>query len=265
MRYLAIFLFLLASTAFAAEGSSGNEDSQNSEALYQKAEQLEWYRPNNMKEVDKLYEKAANAGNDSAKMMHAFSSLTLEDPQSKEFDRKMEELCSEMEKIANKWGKTEDPDQNFHLARYFALHLCKNRNPEKARALLEKSALAGNAKSQFYQGRRLAGKDDKASFEWFAKSADQGLPQALAYQGSLYLLGRGVKKDSAKGKELIEKALASGNPNACYQVAIWYLEGKAGLTQNEGKAQEILAGLAKDDYLPAIQVLKEIENSPRRE
>lgn len=257
-QFLMAFILVTVFVAPILSGTPGA--SANGDAIYQEAEKLEWYKPSNMKEVDGLYEKAAKAGSDAAKMMLNYNALFMADPDSQKFAGLAKRACADMAEIAKKWGESADAEQNFQLARYYALPFCKTRDVKKSRALLEKSANAGNAKAEFYMGRTLSRKDAKGAFEWFSKAASQGFPQAIANQGACYLSGKGVEKDEKKGMELIDKALASGSSNTLYEIAIWYLEGKSGLPKDTGKAREILEKLAKKDYEPALLPLSDIES-----
>lgn len=259
MRLSPFFMscFLIATPAFASEPD--HPAPSEAAALYQKAEKLEWREKNNMKEVDALYEQAAKAGSAAAKMMQAQTRLAMSDPKAKNFKKQSEQLCGEMAAIAKKWADTDDADQNFHLARYYALPMCQTRDLKKSRMLMQKAAEGGNAKAQYYMGHMLLKKDGKGAFDWLDKAAKQDFPQAMANQGACYLLGLDVEKNQKKGMELIDKALASGNPNACYDIAIWYLEGEGGLPKDMDKAREILTELAENGYEPAMLPLADIK------
>lgn len=259
MKLLPFLLVYLVISAPVIAAEPGHGKSADADSLYQKAEKLEWYTKNKMKEVDGLYEQAARAGSDAAKMMRGYNTLAMADPEAKNFKKRADQICDEMDAVAKKWADTEDADQNFHLARYYILRACKTRNLNKSRELMQKAAEAGNAKAQYYMGRMLLKKDGKAAFDWFSKAAKQEFPQAIANQGVCYLLGLDVEKNQKKGMALIDKALASGNPNACYDIAIWYLQGEAGLPQDLPKAREILTSLAKSGYEPAMLPLEDIK------
>ena len=61
--------------------------------------------------------------------------------------------------------------------------------------------------------------------DWYRKAADQNLPIAEYNLGRLYLGGRGVFKDTAKGQALLQKAADAGEPNAMVYVAEMYEKG----------------------------------------
>lgn len=264
MKILAITLLaaIMATPCVAADKSSlGSQDKagSSSDALYNQAEELEWYKENNMKDVDALYDKAAAAGSDKAFMARASTRLFMAPADSRK--QLANELCPKMAAIAKKWQANDkaDPDQIFHLARYYGLPWCKERDLKKVRKLLTESAEAGNVKSQYFMGRMLQDKDAKAAAAWYGKAAKAGFPQAIAHHGVCYLLGLDVKKDHEKGMELIKQALASKNPNALYDIAIWYLQGDYGLPADVDKAEKILKELVAMDYEQARLPLDDIQ------
>lgn len=254
MKILATLFFAL---CFAASGFAADGDE-----LYRQAEEREWRESNNMKDVDALYEKASQAGSEKAFMMRGYTRLAMADD-GKELAG---EICPKMAKLADKWAKSDKPDADglFHAARFFSLRWCREHDIGKTRALLEKSAELGNPKASYLMGRALSHKDGKAAYNWLKKAADAGLPQAMANQGVCCLLGLGVPKDKKKGMELIDKAYASGNPNTLYDIAIWYMQGNAGLPKDPGKAEEILQKLAAENYEPALAPLADLRKAKKK-
>ena len=238
---------------------SGANAAENGAEIYRQAEEGEWLGKANMKEVDELYRQAAEAGNPQAFLAQMRNRIAFADPEQQ--NRLAEKLCPEARKIMADWQDSKDADALFYMARYYGDGICENRDGKKARLLLKRAADAGSLKGQYFLGKFLLKKDEEQAFKLLARAADSGFPLAMALQGSCYLLGRGVKKDAQKGMELIDKALATGNSNAMYDVAIWYLEGSGGLAKNAGKAREILEELESRDYEPARAPLEELSNS----
>ncbi len=75
--------------------------------------------------------------------------------------------------------------------------------------LIENAATQGDRDAQNYLGDAYFysyKKDEKAVF-WYTKAAEQGLPEAQAMLGMLYLLGRGVTRNYAKARHYFEQAL----------------------------------------------------------
>ena len=57
---------------------------------------------------------------------------------------------------------------------------------------------------------------------WMKKSAEQGYPAAQFKLGKAYLLGEDVRKNKAKGEELILKAAEQGDIDAMTALAKCY-------------------------------------------
>lgn len=258
----ALFTLLCVVPCLAAQEEK--DTPKNGDEIYEQAEKLEWYLDNNMKEVDALYDKAIKAGSDKAFMATSNNRLFMADRDSEAQKKLIEELCPRMETVAKKFEKGRDPDQLFHVARYYSMPWCEKRDLKKTREYLTTSAEAGNIKAQYYMGRMLSKKDPAAAFGWYKKAAEVGFPQAIAQEGSCYLLGNGVEKNTKKGMELINKALASKNPNTMYDIAIWYLDGKGGLGKDLKKAESILKDLAARDYTLAYAPLREIQDARKK-
>lgn len=75
--------------------------------------------------------------------------------------------------------------------------------------LVENAATQGDRDAQNYLGDAYFysyKKDEKAAF-WYTKAAEQGVPEARAMLGMLYLLGRGVTRNYAKALHYFEQAL----------------------------------------------------------
>ena len=91
--------------------------------------------------------------------------------------------------------------------------------------LIENAATQGDRDAQNYLGDAYFysyKKDEKAAF-WYTKAAEQGLPEAQAMLGMLYLLGRGVTRDYAKARHYFEQALQGGELNVEVAVAQYWL------------------------------------------
>ena len=91
--------------------------------------------------------------------------------------------------------------------------------------LIENAATQGDRDAQNYLGDAYFysyKKDEKAAF-WYTKAAEQGLPEAQAMLGMLYLLGRGVTRNYAKARHYFEQALQGGELNVEAAVAQYWL------------------------------------------
>lgn len=72
-------------------------------------------------------------------------------------------------------------------------------------------ANAGSARAQYVLAWKYAtghntDKDDKESFRWLKKAADNGYEHAILRLGEYYMKGRGVKADVPRAIALLEKA-----------------------------------------------------------
>lgn len=243
----ALFFILLPLQGQSASGEEAREE------LYQNAEEGQWYSGADVKDIDALYKQAMEAGSEKAVMAAAVNRFYRDRAMKEESVRK---LCQQIAPIAARWEKGEaDADQLYHLAQYYGLSWCKERDLKKAQRRLAQSAEAGNAKAQYFMGRMIRDTLKKGACDWFRKAADAGLPQAIAALGSCYLLGHEVPKDAEKGMEYINRALGSQNINALFHVALCYLEGAEGLPRNTEEARRILEELVTREYEPAKSVL----------
>lgn len=243
----ALFYILLALQCQAAESAP------SAEALYQSAEDGQWYKGTNVKEIDALYEQAMASGSEKALMASAINRLYRTPGMQEESAR---EICQQMAPVVAKWEQEEtDADQLYHLAQYYGLPWCKERDLKKAQSLLALAAEKGNAKAQYFMGRMTQDSRKKGACDWFRKAADAGMPQAIASLGSCYLLGWETPKDREKGMEHINRALASQNINTLFHLALCYLQGAEGLPRDPEKARQILENLVVRDYAPAKSVL----------
>ena len=96
-------------------------------------------------------------------------------------------------------------------------------------------------------------KDEKAAF-WYTKAAEQGLPEAQAMLGMLYLLGRGVTRNYAKARHYFEQALQGGELNveaavAQYWLGQMYKEG-IGVPKDREKGEKLIRLAAINGYAP---------------
>lgn len=235
--------------------------AEDADALYKQAEEGEWYGKADMKEIDDLYSRAAEAGSPYAFMAAMRNRIAFADPERQ--NRLAEELCPKAREIVKKWQDEAKPapEALYYLASYHSDGICANRDIKKARTEIARAAEAGYAKAQFFMGKSLLKKDPEAAFKWISKAADAGFMLAVARQASCYLLGQGTGKDGKKADELVEKALASGNSNAIYDIAIGYLDGTDGFEKNTEKGRTILKGLAERGYEPATLALKALDES----
>ena len=122
--------------------------------------------------------------------------------------------------------------------------------------LVENAATQGDRDAQNYLGDAYFysyKKDEKAAF-WYTKAAEQGLPEAQAMLGMLYLLGRGVTRNYAKARHYFEQALQGGELNveaavAQYWLGQMYKEG-IGVPKDREKGKKMIHLAAINGYAP---------------
>ena len=111
---------------------------------------------------------------------------------------------------------------NILTEQLFENKIIGSRNPiDDAYEDLLIKANNGDSRAQYligcfyYYGRRVETNHSIAS-NWFTKSAEQNLVDALTILGYQYMHGDGVNKDIEKAIELLEKAQAQGSAYACF-------------------------------------------------
>ena len=96
---------------------------------------------------------------------------------------------------------------------------------------LNAAASAGNKVAQFQLG--LSYLEQGRTNEGVAlirKSANQNQPAAQYRLAKLYEIGEGVTQDSEMARQLTERAAANGNRIAMHDLALYYAEGRGGVT-----------------------------------
>lgn len=102
-------------------------------------------------------------------------------------------------------------------------------NPQARRKKEEflDEAQSGNPISQLNLGIILLSSKPKEAFKWVEQAAEQDLPPALSFLGSLYLSGIGVKKNLQKVKEIIERLEAIDPLLEQFLTALLHLMGNS--------------------------------------
>jgi TPR repeat protein len=119
-------------------------------------------------------------------------------------------------------------------------------------------AEGGDAEAEFQLGLRyITGKglkaDPKAGLKWLEKAASQGHSKAMLVIGSLYEDGdkeTGLTQDFNKAAEWYQKAAAKDLPEAQYQLALLYIQGK-GVKAAPEKAAEWFQKAALNGHAPS--------------
>ncbi len=107
---------------------------------------------------------------------------------------------------------------------------------------LRSYADVGNAIAQYNLGVRYAfgegiRQDHRKAFEWYQKSANQGVSQAQYNLGVMYDQGLSVRQDHRKAFEWYQKSANQQNSKAQYNLGVAYSMGE-GVRQNKATAKE---------------------------
>ena len=111
---------------------------------------------------------------------------------------------------------------------------------------------AMNCIGLFYREGRVAGKNLKASVEWFEKSADLGNAFGQFNLARALQDGAGVPKDEARAAELLDKAACCEGVEAVEAGGLALWQGRGGW---EGASTKAFRQFRADRMLPAIRAL----------
>jgi len=117
------------------------------------------------------------------------------------------------------------PDAQYHLGFLHHQSMRGARNPELVARLWTLAAAQGQGDAMYglgfmYRAGDGIAKDQKKSLKMFTDAAGLGHPGAAYELGLLYKYGRGgVAKDTAKAKQLLQKAAAAGSVQARQELA----------------------------------------------
>lgn len=122
---------------------------------------------------------------------------------------------------------------------------------DKAFPLLKQSAELGNSEAQynlgyFYQAGVVVEKNQKASIEWYLKSANQGFNDALYQLMMAYGNGDGVEQDPKKAFSYALKCAENNDGTCMWNVVNCYYSGM-GVEKNIDKMLEWATRLGKFD------------------
>jgi hypothetical protein len=125
---------------------------------------------------------------------------------------------------------------------------------DKYMRYMAKAAKAGNPQAQDTFGQLLLMRSPTLAIEWFKRASDQDYSPASYDLGLAYLIGRGIKKNEAKGCELFLKSARQGNDEGEYSIGTCYYDG-VGLGRNSAQAFEWYKKAAAQDFPLAEQGL----------
>lgn len=98
-------------------------------------------------------------------------------------------------------------------------------------------------------------KDYKTALTYYQQAANMGDKQAQLKLGTIYLTGDDTKQGINLSEKWLTKASQQGNPNAKHLLGLVHLNDKPNLDINYPLAEKWLLASAKQNYIPAQQLL----------
>lgn len=123
------------------------------------------------------------------------------------------------------------------------------RDPAKGLHLLRIAAAMGHAQSclllgnAYYNGHLGLAKDDSRAYHYFSVPQAAGTPVIASARGLLLLLGKGVKQDTTKALEILNRVAKTGFPRAAMHLAYAYYKG-IGVKADARRAADYLSEAA---------------------
>lgn len=145
-----------------------------------------------------------------------------------------DEMADQLREIAKYWSPAitkGEPQAQYMLSKCYNSGNGVQRDTQKAREFLEKSAQQNYAAAQFDLAQLLRSEakseaDDKLIVDWLIKAAANGHVEAQVQLGELYYTGKGVREDYDKAIELWEKAVAQKNVQAMFLLGNYRFTGR---------------------------------------
>lgn len=127
-----------------------------------------------------------------------------------------------------------------------------------AMPIIKRSADAGHAAAQSAYAEMILSGDagDEEALSYFRKSAEQGNADGQFGLGSMYVSGEGVKRDIGEGRKWIIKSAEQGHHGAINEMALAYMTGGLGITDDARKGAQALRWIrqaADNNFLSAIR------------
>lgn len=208
-----------------------------------------WHGETNYERAFTMYEKAAMFG----KISRAWKAMGNLYMNGRGVERDVEEAISCFEVAAD----GNDREAMYNLGLIYLRGNDVEADYEEARDWFEQAAELGEPKSMYHIGElyRLGygvEKDMDKALEWYIKSMEGGYSHAgrLAYP----LLMEGNKEQIARGLEIMEGLVESGDPEAQFELGMHYLRGEV-IAQDAAKAVDLIGKAANEEYLPALYTL----------
>ena len=127
-----------------------------------------------------------------------------------------------------------DTESGIELSMYYFFGVAVKKDLEVSLKYLSDAAKTGNPNALFHMGLYYYSLDDfEAALTWFQRGADAGSAGAMYSLGVLCLYGKGVEKDTNKALSLFVQSAAKDNADACYILAMMYIDGWYSIDKNE--------------------------------
>lgn len=268
MRLIALLfvcqmLLLPLNSTFAAAAKDGASASSEAEALFKKAEEMEWGNAGgSTKEIDQAYEKAALAGNPYAILyITHIKKFYAAEKNEEELKNVWCPKAREFVEVCEKDQKIKGSETPYQLALYYSNGACVPRDRAKSLGYAMMAARNGSAKAMGNFGKieRSFLKNPEAAFTWFEKAANADSLLGKVYLAGCYFGGLGVAKDDKKANEIADQVAASNNMNAIHMMALKFLDGEDSFPKDEARGRALLEKAAANGHDLAIMDLKDLK------
>lgn len=155
------------------------------------------------------------------------------------------------ERKVRSWANKDMPVAERELALIY-----QSRPARRAAALtlFEQAARAGDTEAAFELGQMLRPATPEQAWPWYRQAAQQGHARAALMLGLLAANGEGVPIDQAVAAHWLEKSSELGNAHAMFLLYNAYREGR-GVARDLARGRALLEEAAHHEYPPALQEL----------
>jgi len=212
------------------------------------------------------FEKAAAQGNAEAKEYWADLNAGIKPAYKGEFSDLTNQTTPGATATPNPSQAPKGPGSPDTLK---GLEAQKAGHLNKALGLFKKAAVSGDDQAEaalgwlYCEGKNFKKHNYVLAQKWFQKAADQGDGSGECGMGQIYLSGLGTKSDYAQAVQWFQKSADHGDPRGQYTLATCHHFGY-GLPKDDDKAYHWLQISAAQDYQPAKDLLKVVEDNYKK-
>ncbi|MFZ4875820.1 tetratricopeptide repeat protein [Janthinobacterium sp. Mn2066] len=120
--------------------------------------------------------------------------------------------------------------------------------------LFEQAARAGDTEAAFELGQMLRSSEPQQAWLWYRQAAEQRHAKAALMLGLLAANGEGLPQDQAEAARWLAVSSELGNAHAMFLLYNAYREGR-GVARDLAKSRALLEESAHHEYPPALQEL----------